>query len=145
MQLLPKIISSGQQVDERGKLIFFNELNLQEVKRLYIIEHPDLDKVRAWQAHKKEQKWFFVIEGCFKVVIVQPDDWDEPSENLPIQEFKLEAKSNQVLYIPGNYANGFKALIPGSKMIVFSDFTVEESSNDNFRFAKTLWYKWGYT
>ena len=80
MHLVPKIIDSGQHVDERGKLIFFNELNLQEVKRLYIIEHPDLDTVRAWQAHKKEQKWFFVIEGCFKVVIVQPDDWDEPSE-----------------------------------------------------------------
>ena len=145
MHLVPKIIDSGQHVDERGKLIFFNELSLQGVKRLYIIEHPDVAIVRAWQAHKKEQKWFFVLEGCFKIVIIQPDNWDKPSEYLPVQEFRLEAKSNQVLHIPGNYANGFKALIPGSKMMVFSDFTMEESANDNFRFNDTLWYKWNYT
>jgi len=139
---VPKIINSGQHIDNRGKLSFFNELDLQEVKRLYIIEHPDPHTVRAWQAHKREQKWFFVIEGCFKIVLVQPDDWDNPSEDLPAHEFTLEAKSNQVLYIPGNYANGFKALTPGSKMMVFSDFTVEESAGDNFRFNNALWFRW---
>ena len=64
MHLVPKIIDSGQHVDERGKLIFFNELSLQGVKRLYIIEHPDPHTVRAWQAHKREQKWFFVIDAA---------------------------------------------------------------------------------
>ena len=37
---------------------------------------------------------------------------------------------------------GFKALEANSKMMVFSSFTVEESSNDNYRFDKDKWYDW---
>ena len=44
--------------------------------------------------------------------------------------------------IPGGYANGFRALEPHSKLIVFSNFTVEESSSDDYRFSKELWFNW---
>ena len=140
--MLPKLINSADHIDTRGRLIFFNELNLEKVKRLYMIEHPDTEIVRAWQGHKKEEKWFLVTEGCFKVVIVQPDDWENPSSDLQVQEFTLQAKNNEVLHIPGNYANGFKALERGSKLMVFSDFSLEESAGDNFRFSSELWYAW---
>lgn len=140
MNPLPKLISGGNHKDERGTLIFFNDLDISCVKRLYKIEHPNTEIVRAWQAHKVEQKWFHVINGSFKVVIVQPDDWENPSEELTVQEYILKSADNQVLHIPGNYANGFKALEEGSTMIVFSDLTAEESANDNFRFPPTMWY-----
>jgi dTDP-4-dehydrorhamnose 3,5-epimerase len=107
-----------------------------------VIEHPDTSIVRAWQAHKKEQKWFYVIEGSFKIVLIKPDDWENPSLNLKPAEFILKAAANEVLYIPGNFANGLKALEPKSRIMVFSSFTVEESSKDNYRFDQKMWYDW---
>lgn len=137
------IIQGGKHEDARGKLIFFNDFDMNQVRRFYVIEHPDTSIARAWQAHKKEQKWFYVIGGSFKIVMVQPDDWLQPSSNLEAQEFILESEKSEVLHVPGGFANGFKALEPGSKMIVFSNFTVEESSHDDFRFDSNNWYDWG--
>ncbi len=119
MKTGPALVQGGSHTDERGKLTFFNDVDLTAVKRFYIIEHPNTETVRAWQAHKTEQKWFHVIAGSFKMVIVQPDDWDNPSPNLATQEFILNVADNQVLHVPGNFATGFKALEPNSKMIVF--------------------------
>lgn len=136
------IIHGGQFQDDRGKLIFFNDLDMKDVKRFYIIEHPNTSIVRAWQGHQKEQKWFFVISGSFEVKLVQPDNWDTPSQNLKPDEFILRVEDNCVLHIPEGWANGFRALKPGSKMMVFSSFSLEESSNDNYRFDKAMWYNW---
>jgi dTDP-4-dehydrorhamnose 3,5-epimerase-like enzyme len=142
MALLPDLINGGTHTDERGELTFFNDLDLTQVKRMYKIEHPNTETVRAWQAHKKEQKWFHVIRGSFKMVIVQPDEWENPSADLPVTEFVLTSENNQVLHVYGGSATGFQALQPGSQMIVFSDFTVQQSGEDNFRFPGTLWYQW---
>ena len=137
-----QIIVGGSHKDDRGKIIFCNDFDLSEVKRFYLIEHPDINVVRAWQGHQREQKWFFVVEGTFKIVLVQPDNWENPSKTLITEEYILRSSEPTVLHVPGNYSNGFKALEPKSKIMVFSSFTVEESSNDNFRFDKNLWYNW---
>jgi dTDP-4-dehydrorhamnose 3,5-epimerase len=139
---MTSIIRGGKHEDARGKLIFFNDFDMKQVRRLYVIEHPDTSVIRAWQGHKKEQKWFYVIAGSFKVVMVQPDDWLQPSPNLETHEFVLEQERNEILHVPGGFANGFKALEDQSKMMVFSNFTVEESSRDNFRFDYNKWYNW---
>lgn len=136
------IIEGGKFEDGRGKLIFFNDFDMSGVKRFYVIEHPDEQVVRAWQGHQKEEKWFHVVDGGFKIVLVQPDDWQKPSAELKTEEFVLDATQQQILYVPGGYANGFKALQPKSRIVVFSSFTVEESAKDNFRFNKDQWYKW---
>jgi dTDP-4-dehydrorhamnose 3,5-epimerase len=115
---------------------------MKGVKRFYLIEHSDTSIVRAWQGHKVEQKWFYVIEGSFKIVLVKPDEWEDPSDNLTALQFTLSSINQQVLHVPGNFANGFKAEEENSKIIVFSSFTVEESSNDNYRFDKNKWYNW---
>lgn len=138
----PSIITAGQHTDERGRLTFFNDFDMTPVKRLYMIEHPDTTVIRAWQGHKVEQKWFYVIAGSFKVVLILPGDWESPSENVEVKEFILEAGKSQVLHIPGGYANGFKALQPNSKMIIFSDFSIEDAGKDDFRFDKNRWYDW---
>jgi len=138
----PDVIQGGEFADNRGKLIYFNEFDMKEVKRFYIIEHPDTSIVRAWQGHKMEQKWFYVIQGSFKIILVQPDDWKSPSDHLTHKEFTLKSGNPKVLHVPGNFANGVKALEMNSKVMVFSSFTVEESSNDNYRFDKNKWYNW---
>jgi hypothetical protein len=38
-----------------------------------------------------------------------------------------------ILEIGGGYFNGFEALEEGSVLMVFSDFSLEESNNDNYR------------
>ncbi|MEO8234890.1 MAG: dTDP-4-dehydrorhamnose 3,5-epimerase family protein [Flavobacterium sp.] len=142
MNGLPQIIQGGQFKDERGKITFVNDFDLKAVRRCYSIEHSDTAIIRAWQGHKKEQKWFQVILGTFLVAVVCPDDWENPRLDLGVKTFVLKAVENQILYIPSGFANGFKALKPNSKMLVFSDFTVEESSNDNFRFDSKFWFDW---
>lgn len=138
----PNIIQGGKYEDERGKLTFVNDFDLTAVKRYYTIEHVDIAVVRAWQGHKKEQKWFQVISGSFLVSVVKPDNWEKPSKNLKVNKFILKAEENQVLHIPRGFANGFKALETNSKMIVFSDFSVKESAKDNFRFDSQMWFDW---
>ena len=137
------VIQGGNYEDARGKLIFFNDFDMKNVRRFYLIEHPDSSIVRAWQGHKKEQKWFYVIEGSFKVVIVKPEQWQHrPSEVLAPREFILKSENNQLLYIPGGYANGFKGLEEHSKLMIFSDLTISEAASDDYRFDKSLWYNW---
>ena len=136
------IITGGKHVDERGELFFFNDLDLGPIKRFYTITHPETKVVRAWQGHKIETKWFHVIEGEFTVVLVKPDDWIKPSPLTETEKFSLKAGENIILKIPGGYANGVKAVIPGSKLLIFSDRTVDEAKDDNYRFDKDLWYNW---
>lgn len=137
-----KIITGGTHTDDRGTLSFFNNFDMKRVRRFYQIEHPDSTIIRAWQAHQIEQKWFYVIQGSFKVVLVKPDNWTNPSADLPHEDFILKSGENHVLHIPGGYANGFQALEPQSKLIVFSNFSMKEAGTDDFRFDKSLWYNW---
>jgi len=139
---MPHIIEGGTHEDERGRLIFFNEFDMSPVKRFYMIEHPHVETIRAWQGHKIEEKWFYVISGGFKVVLVQPDDWENPSVELKAEEYILKAEDNRILYIPGGRANGFKALEPNSRLVIFSDFPIADAGKDDYRFDKDLWYEW---
>jgi dTDP-4-dehydrorhamnose 3,5-epimerase len=76
---------------------------------------------------------------------VKLDHWDSPSKDLPLQEFILDSDRNYILHVPEGYATGLQANAPNSKLMVFSDFTLEESANDDFRFDKELWYNWNIT
>lgn len=136
------LIKGGRFEDERGILTFVNEFSLNMVKRMYVISQRDSLAVRAWQGHRLEQKWFFVIHGGFELVLVKPDDWENPSAELPVERFILHMDDNSVLHVPGGYANGIRALYPESRMMVFSDIELELAGSDNFRFDKKLWYNW---
>jgi dTDP-4-dehydrorhamnose 3,5-epimerase len=142
MDQQPKLIRGGIHTDERGSLSFINTFDFERVQRFYQIAHPTTDIIRAWQAHQIECKWFFVSSGAFKIILIKIDDWDQPSEDLNPLEFILDDKHPSILYIPGGYANGFQALVPHSKLMVFSSLTIEESKGDDFRFGKDQWYKW---
>jgi dTDP-4-dehydrorhamnose 3,5-epimerase len=136
------LINGKRHTDARGALISFNELNLKPIRRQYIIEHIDTEIVRAWQGHQHEQKWFQVLSGKFIMVVVKIDDWINPSPYLKCEEFELDLSNPQILHVPGGYATGFRAIEPNSRMMVFSDYDLQESANDDFRFDKKLWFKW---
>lgn len=135
-------INGDEYRDSRGVLISFSDFKLDPIKRVYIIENANTDVIRAWQGHKKEQKWFYVIAGSFKIVLLKPDDWLVPSAKIDYQLFNMLATENKVIHIPGGFVNGFKAEEPNSRLMIFSDYTLEESIRDDFRFDKDLWYNW---
>ena len=81
----PIIIRGGNFSDERGSMRFVNGFDMMQVRRMYIIEHPYTSVVRAWQAHREEQKWVFLLEVSFEVQVVQPYVWDSPSKALNVQ------------------------------------------------------------
>ncbi|WP_256011187.1 hypothetical protein [Desertivirga xinjiangensis] len=140
--LKAQIIIGEKHSDFRGSLRYFNDFDLSAVKRLYILEHPDTQVVRAWQGHRYEKKWFNVVAGGFEVVLIRIDNWLSPSENIPPEEYSLTSSENHILHVPGGYATGFRASEPNSKMLVFSNFSVEESQEDDYRFDAKKWFKW---
>ena len=142
MKKMPNIITGGSFTDARGTLSFVNDFDLLPVRRFYIIDHPDTLVVRAWQAHKTEQKWFYVLTGSFKIVIVKPKEWSNAFEQTTPHEFILRNGDNQLLHVPGGFANGFQALERHSKLMVFSDYAIADAETDDHRFDKNLWYKW---
>ncbi|BFN37895.1 WxcM-like domain-containing protein [Fidelibacter multiformis] len=138
----PKLIIGNIHQDRRGILVFNNEFDLSPIKRMYIIKHPDDSVIRAWQGHLKEHKYFMCIKGKF--VIVWKDISNYPNINdKDLTDYKILRKDDQlVLSIPPGFANGMKALENNSELLVFSNFTLNESGTDNFRFDKDLWFDW---
>lgn len=136
------LIAGTAYHDHRGCLIGYNDFKLDLVKRIYIIENLDTTILRAWQAHKTEQKWFYVCSGSFKFVTVKIDDFAVPSKELPYEEYIIGESKNLILHVPGGFANGFKSISIGSRLLVFSSHTLEESKADDYRFDPGLWYDW---
>jgi dTDP-4-dehydrorhamnose 3,5-epimerase len=134
----PELIRGNVHEDSRGKLFFNNLADMSAVKRLYFIEHPNIQVIRAWQAHKIEQKWFQVILGKFEISLINVN-WENPEDSLPAIRYVLDATQSEILHVPGGYASGFRALENNSKIMVCSDFTLEESKGDDFRFPIEQW------
>jgi dTDP-4-dehydrorhamnose 3,5-epimerase len=141
MSYNPKLISGNRFSDDRGLLSFINDFSLKPIIRFYEIDPKSTSIIRAWQAHKNESKWFYCIQGAFKINLVKLDSFENPSDDLHVYTYELNTEMPQVLFIPKGYANGFKALSHNSKLMVFSDFDLEASKLDDFRFETERWIK----
>jgi len=138
----PAFIPGGSFADERGELCFVNEASLVGVQRFYILSNAWGKRVRAWQGHKKEAKYFFALEGSFLIAVIKIDDFANPSPGLKPDIYILEAAQPQILFVPAGHANGIQALSPANRLLVFSTLTLEESAADTYRFSPELWYDW---
>lgn len=125
--------------DNRGIVRFVNDFNLDGIKRFYTITHPETSTIRAWQGHKQETKCFYPISGSFLINWIRIDNWEQPSRNLSINKHILSNRQSEILVVPRGYVTGFKALVPDSAMIVFSDMLLEDSKNDDYRFPQDFW------
>ncbi|MDY0279118.1 MAG: hypothetical protein EOM59_16130 [Clostridia bacterium] len=133
------IIKGNYHTDHRGIVRFVNDFTFDGIKRFYAITHPDTNIIRAWQGHKRETKYFFVAKGSFLINWIKIDDWSKPSKGLNKESHILSDKQSEILIIEAGHVNGFRALKPDSTMIVFSDMTLEESKNDDYRFPVDYW------
>lgn len=135
----PTLIQGTTHKDDRGQLFFNNDWSLQKVKRMYCISPKDTSVIRAWQGHKKEAKWFYSCQNDFIIKTIKIDNWELPSQDLISTSYIVSSNKNEVLYVPPGYVTGIKSIKPNSKLMVFSDATLEESINDDFRFDLEYW------
>ena len=137
-----KHIPGGKAFDDRGSLSFINDLDLSVFKRFYIVENHAQGFVRAWHGHKKEAKAVVVVAGAALVAAVKIDNWDKPSTDLDVQRVVLSAEKPGALLIPAGYANGFRTLTEGAKVMFLSTSTIDESAADDIRFDSNYWNPW---
>lgn len=135
----PTIIEGGLAVDDRGQLTFANGFGFENVKRFYMVENHSTDVIRAFHGHLKESKYAFVVSGSAIVAAVEMTDPKSPDKTKEVNRFVLSARKPSILFIPAGYANGFKALEKGTKIIFFSTSTLEESKGDDYRFPADYW------
>ncbi|MEI6748800.1 MAG: hypothetical protein WCM93_06530 [Bacteroidota bacterium] len=133
------LIKGNSFTDDRGTIHFVNDFHPEGIKRFYTITHPDTCIVRAWQGHKVESKHFFVTKGKFLICWVTIDNWENPYRKLKVNKQIISSDNPQVLIVPPGNANGFKALVPDSTLLVFSDLSLEESASDLYRFESDYW------
>lgn len=129
-----KYIQGGIAKDQRGQIRFVNDFDMSEVKRFYIIKNQDIDLMRGWRAHRIEQRWFYVLSGSFVVNIVQIDDWQEASRNLPVERKVIDSRENQVLHLSPGYATAFRALEQESELLVFADYGIDHATKDDYTY-----------
>lgn len=134
-----KVYQGGTFRDERGSVSFVNDFNFKDVKRFYQIENSGIDLVRAFHGHMKEEKYVYVAFGSILLCIVPLTSIKNPSKNAKVERFILSAEKPQIIYIPFQYANGFKALESNTKVVFFSTVTLEESLKDDYRFPYDYW------
>ncbi|MBZ5699345.1 MAG: dTDP-4-dehydrorhamnose 3,5-epimerase family protein [Acidobacteriia bacterium] len=135
----PTVIPGSLAVDDRGQVSFANAFSFDSVRRFYMVENFSTDVVRAFHGHLKENKFVFVPAGSAIVAAVALDDPVRPNTNVKPHRFVLSDRKPQILHIPAGYANGFRPLEPGTKIIFFSTATMEEAANDDYRFPADYW------
>lgn len=138
----PEIIRGEIFRDARGCVASLNAFHFDEVKRMYIVHHPDTNVVRGWNGHRFERKWMYCSAGAFRISLVEIDDWQSPSKTLQPLFFDLDANTSALLCVPAGFANCFKAKQPNSTLVIFSDQTLEASLADSYRFDKDTWFQW---
>ena len=135
METKTKLLVGGLAVDDRGSVSFVNNFNFDGVKRFYQVENHKRGFIRAWHGHVKEGKYVYVCQGSALIGAVN-------LETEEIEKFVLSSKSPKILWIPPNYANGFKSLEENTKIIFFSTSSLEDSVGDDIRFDYAKWNIW---
>lgn len=129
----PELLNGGNHEDWRGIIRFNNDFDSSSVRRIYTIENLEVLFIRGWQGHKVEQRWFTVMQGAFKIVVIAICDWDNTSKKVDKKTFIIDAEQFDVLYVPKGCVTSIQALSLGSKLLAMSDYRLNEI-NDEHRF-----------
>ena len=136
---VPCLIPGGLAVDDRGQLTFANAFSFAHVARFYMVENFSTEVIRAFHGHLKEEKFVFVVSGSAIVAAVGFSDPRNPDRGAKVHRYVLSNRSPQILHIPAGFANGFRPLEPGTKILFFSSATLADSKDDDYRFAADFW------
>jgi dTDP-4-dehydrorhamnose 3,5-epimerase len=120
-----------QLFEIKNKKISFdgqNYIDLPPIKRIYLIRNFSKDIIRGMHYHEYEWKYFIVIRGSAKFVISPTPHIGEETKTFVLSETKPEV----LIVPPGNY-NGWIALEDNTLLLGMSNFSLEESLNDDKR------------
>ena len=132
-----ELIKGKSHSDDRGTVTFNNDFDMTEIKRMYVIKNKNVNIFRAWQAHKIEEKYFKCIRGSVKIMVVKLDNFSSPSRELIPSIFILKSQNNEILKVPGGYANGIQSVEKDSELLVFSNLDLESAKEDQYSFNHT--------
>jgi dTDP-4-dehydrorhamnose 3,5-epimerase-like enzyme len=135
----PRLIEGGLHVDVRGSIAFVNDFDFEGVDRFYIVRSHKPYELRGWVGHRREQKWFFVVQGTSLIAVVKPDRWQSPASDLPVERFTLSAAKPQILCVPPGYATGSTNLAGDAVVLIFSSGKIEDAKADDYRFPVDTW------
>ena len=142
MSKKPSKIIGDKFFDNRGSVSFINKFNFPNIKRFYILENYDINYIRAWHAHRKEEKFFTCVSGSCQISCVQVKNFKQPNKKSKIYSWVLTAEKPEIIYVPKSYANGTMNLSHGTKILVFSTSTLKNSLQDDFRYDHKYWDPW---
>jgi len=135
----PRLIEGGLHVDTRGSVVFVNDFDFGGVDRFYVVRSHKPYELRGWVGHRREQKWFFVVQGTSLIAVVRPDHWQLPTSDLTVERFTLSAAKPQILYVPPGHATGSTNLTGDAVLLVFSSGKIEDTKADDYRFPVSTW------
>lgn len=138
----PKIISGNRVFDNRGSLIFNNNLKFDNIKRFYIVHNYSKNFIRAWHGHLKEEKYIKCLQGTFQVSAVRIDNVKKPKKSNKIFNYYLNESNHDFIHIPKGYANGSMSLENNSKLLILSTLSLDDSIKDDYRFDSKYWNPW---
>jgi len=104
-----------------------------KIKRIYYVYNSQNGVIRGFHFHKKEWKYFTVVSGNAKFVVINPDN---PREKY---EFSCSDRSATLITVPPGYANGWVSLEDKTILLAASTSTIEESIKDDKRYDPFLW------
>ncbi len=109
-----------------------DEKNLA-IKRCYFVYNYGKNVIRGFHFHKKEWKYFIIVNGAAKFIALNPDN---PEEKFT---FISSSRKPNLIVIPPSYANGWISLEDNTILICASTASFEESINDDQRFDPYTW------
>ena len=62
-----EIINVNTSYDDRGDIVYCNEFNFKKKKKRFYQITNNINFIRAWHGHKKEDKFLLVQKGVFKI------------------------------------------------------------------------------
>ena len=95
-----------------------------------------------WYALASVQQRLKVIDGSIKILVVKLDRFDNPSHYLKVEEHILSSDVNRkdTLNIPEGYAVNFKAIVPASKLEIYTSYSGDGTIPKKVTFDKDRWY-----
>ena len=135
----PKLIKVNVSPDDRGEITHCNDFNFlkKDLKRFYKIENHKLNFIRAWHAHKNEQKYILILSGSLKVSLVKIDNWKKPSKKNKVYNLGSGKKIqfDELIYKISKVLNKDQELVineldgtPGDMLGCIAD--IDEIKND---------------
>ena len=134
-----RLINGSVFSDSRGELRAFNKFNMNEVVRFYEIAPASIENIRGWIGHRAERKWFCCSQGAFIINVVELDSFDTPSKTLDVFAYRLDSSEAVILQAGPGVATAIRAESAGSRLTVYSNFSLEESQADDYRFPEDYW------